>query len=99
MIPANGYLVFFADRTPTKGLLHTNFSLKEKTGDFLGLYDELGGSFTDSIQFGPQAVNTSFERYPDGSATWQETTCYSPDKANVVCGSLSPRAYLPLIMK
>ena len=98
-IPANGYLVFFADRTPTKGPLHTNFSLKEKTGDLLGLYDELGGSFTDSIQFGPQAVNIAFERYPDGSATWQETTCYSPGKTNVICGNLAPAAYLPLIMK
>lgn len=99
-IPANGYLVFFADRTPSKGPLHTNFSLKEKTGDLLELYDELSGTFLDSVQFGPQALNIAYARNPDGGATWQATTCASPGKANGACGAaVSLTYYLPLIKK
>jgi hypothetical protein len=100
-IPAGGFLVFFADKTPTKGPLHTNFTLKEGSGGFLGLYDELSGSFTDSIQFGAQGPNISYARFPDGSDTWQMTSCYSPGQSNNGCttGTLIPRAYLPLIQK
>ncbi|MFN8495798.1 MAG: lamin tail domain-containing protein [Caldilineaceae bacterium] len=99
-IPANGYLVFFADRTPNKGPLHTNFSLKEKTGGLIELYDELSGTFLDSVQFGPQALNTAYARVPDGSATWQETTCASPGRSNGGCGAATTFTdYLPLIQK
>ncbi len=95
-----GYLLFFADRTPSKGPLHTNFSLKEKTGDLLELYDELSGTLLDSIEFGPQAPTIAYARKPDGGATWQETTCVSPGKSNGACGvSVLVTYYLPLIQK
>jgi len=98
-IPGGGFLVFFADKTPAKGPLHTNFSLKEKTGGFLGLYDKLSESFTDSLEFGPQTADTSYQRFPDGGATWQLTTCYSPNAANCGTTGLTPGVYLPFVQK
>lgn len=100
-IPAGGFLVFLADRTPSKGPLHTNFSLKEGSGGFLGLYDELSGGFTDSVQFPAMGANFAYERSADGATDWRLNTCSSPNQSNAACGSenLTPGAYLPYVQK
>jgi hypothetical protein len=66
-IPANGYLVVYADDEATPGL-HTGFSLSAD-GEGLFLYDrvENGGALIDSVSFGLQLDNLSIGRIADGS--------------------------------
>jgi len=59
----------------------------------------LSESFTDSLEFGPQTADTSYQRFPDGGATWQLTTCYSPNAANCGTTGLTPGVYLPFVQK
>ena len=90
-IPAGGFLVFFADKLTTKGELHTNFTLKEGSGGFLGIYDELIAGFVDAVDFPPLGANISYARADDSN--WQLSTCYSPGQANKICVS----TYLPFV--
>ncbi len=73
VFPANstlapgGFLVLFADSSPTLPGMHTGFSLKQ-SGDVLYLYDNPanGGALLDSVTFGPQLADFSIGRAPDG---------------------------------
>lgn len=67
-IPANGYLVFWADGETDEGILHTNYKL-DKSGEDIGLV-QLSNSmiiFIDSLSFGLQETDISFGKYPDGN--------------------------------
>lgn len=93
-IPAGGFLVFFADKLTTKGELHTNFTLKEGSGGFLGIYDELIDDFVDAVEFPPMDANIAYAR-TDGDSNWQLSACYTPGQVNKICVN----AYLPLVQK
>jgi hypothetical protein len=69
-IPANGYLVFWADEETSEGPRHTNFKLSAG-GEEIGLIDTNGITVLDEIAFGEQATNISYGRYPSGEQNWR----------------------------
>jgi len=68
-IPADGFLVFWADNEISQGPLHTNFKLSAD-GEDIGLADA-NGALIDSISFGEQLTNISYGRYPDAEGSWR----------------------------
>ncbi len=65
-IPANGYLIVWADKDPQQTGLHTKFNL-DKNGDELFL-SYLDGTIIDSVDFNEvQAENQSLSRIPNGT--------------------------------
>ena len=67
IIPANGYLIIWADDDEEEEGLHTNFNLS-KEGDFLMLTD--GTSVLDSLEFSEQTTNLSSSRIPNGTGDY-----------------------------
>lgn len=69
VIPANGYLVFWADNQPFQGPLHTSWALSAG-GEAIGLFDRPDNDLAevDALTFGPQTTNVSEGRGPDGTA-------------------------------
>lgn len=61
-IPANGYLLIWADNDVNQVGLHANFKLSAG-GDYV--YLSHGFNLHDQIAFGPQIANISFARCPD----------------------------------
>ena len=61
-IPANGYLLVWADNDVSQVGLHANFKLSAG-GDYV--YLSHGFNLHDQIAFGPQIANISFARCPD----------------------------------
>ncbi len=68
-IPANGFIVLFADKIPGAGVLHVNIKLSGD-GEQIGLIAPNGISIIDSLSYNIQAPDTSFGRNPDGSENW-----------------------------
>lgn len=69
-IPANEFAVFWCDNQTGQGIYHTNFSLNNTVGEFVGLYNKTTQQFEDSLSFTPVPQNHSYGRESDGSATW-----------------------------
>jgi len=67
VIPANGYLIVWADKDPQQVGLHTKFSLSKNGGKIFFSY--LDGTLIDSVEFGAQAKNKSMSRIPNGTGT------------------------------
>jgi len=63
-IPANGYLLIWADDDTTSPGLHANFKL-DSAGEQIGLFDSNGSTLIDAISFGDQATDISYGRYPN----------------------------------
>ena len=83
-IPAQGFLVFFADDDPSQGKLHTNFRLN-KDGGQIGLYgDEAATEPIDTYLYGPQEVDLSEARSPDGGNWQEEFSRPTPGRTNTV---------------
>jgi len=68
VIPANGYVVFWADDETEEGAKHTTFKLG-KSGEDIGLFDVNGG-LIDGFSFGGQTTDVSYGRMPDGDDNW-----------------------------
>lgn len=66
-IPANGYLLIWADDDLFQTGLHTNFKLSND-GEQIGLYN--GTAFVDSITYGPLITDVSLGRESDGAPNW-----------------------------
>jgi hypothetical protein len=97
VIPARGYLLFYADGEPWQGPLHTNFRL-EKNGELIALIENTGvGDKTLDVRvFGQQTTNVSEGRYPDGSNNWQALGVATPGSMNF--NELQTRPFfLPLV--
>jgi hypothetical protein len=82
-IPANGYLIFWADNEIFQGLLHTNFKLSAASGS-IGLSQEINNqvSWIDSLSYGIQISDKSFGRKPDGDPNISTLTTASPGSSN-----------------
>lgn len=80
IIPAKGFLVFWADEQGSQGPLHLNFKLS-KGGEAVGLF-YIDGRPIDSKEFSDQDDNKSFERSTDGGSTWQQTITPTPGASN-----------------
>jgi hypothetical protein len=80
-IPANGYLVFFADQDTADGPLHADFKLSA-SGEEIGLFAADGVTPIDTVVFGEQAANISYGRFPDGDDNWRFFPTPTPGAAN-----------------
>ena len=64
------FLIVWCDDNLTQPGVHSSFKLS-KSGEYIALVDTDGVSILDSLSFGPQKTDTSYGRFPDGSAAWQ----------------------------
>jgi len=64
-IAPRGYLLIWADGDVTSAGLHANFKLNAD-GEQLSLMAADAATVIDSIEFGPQIIDVSYGRYPDG---------------------------------
>lgn len=65
ILPANGYLVFWADEDGSEGPLHANFKLSTG-GELITLYSPVL-ELVDSVEFGAQQTDVSYARSPNGA--------------------------------
>jgi len=79
-IPAQGYLLIYADDDGTQGALHTSFKLSA-SGEYIGLYNTTGTTIIDSITFPAQTTDVSYGRYPDGGS-WRVMLAPTPGWSN-----------------
>ncbi len=81
-IPANGYLVIWADDEVKQGSLHANFKLSSG-GESVGLFDRIDNQLAqiDAINFSKQSDDIAEGRSPDGSECFAFFTP-SPDAPN-----------------
>jgi hypothetical protein len=80
VVPAQGYLVLWADGRPEAGPTHLNFRLAKDGGE-VGLARP-DGSWIDRIAYDAQEVDFSAARTPDGSDHWQILWHPTPGAAN-----------------
>lgn len=69
IIPANGYLVVWADEEQEEGDLHSNWKLSV-SGESVTLSDPLQNQ-VDQIIFGAQTTNMAFARVPNGTGEFR----------------------------
>lgn len=83
IIPANGYLTFFADRDEEDGPLHTNFNLRSK-GEEVALAMQLSSGLVilDSISFDDAPFMSSFGRQTDAASEWILFGAPTPNASN-----------------
>ena len=83
VIPAGGYLLFWADNDEEQGNLHANFQVNRE-GESIGLFDtaENGYAVIDTVTFDQQTSDVSWGRSPDGSDTWQAFVQPTPGRTN-----------------
>ena len=79
IIPANGYLLVWADKDVNESGLHTNFKLSS-AGEYVLL--SLGLSVHDQVSFGAQTPDISYARCPDAGLNFAQVTP-SPLAVNV----------------
>ncbi|MBP7809649.1 MAG: CotH kinase family protein [Bacteroidia bacterium] len=85
LIPANGYLIIWADENPsTASYLHCNFKLSAG-GERLMLSNG-SGTVLDSITFGPQTTDKSMARCPDGVGSFSTSAFPSFKLSNCAIG-------------
>jgi Na+-transporting methylmalonyl-CoA/oxaloacetate decarboxylase gamma subunit len=69
LIPPRGYLVFWADDMPSRGILHLNFNISE--GKSIYLVDSNGRTVLDSVKIvSPQKSDVTYGRLVDGGNEW-----------------------------
>ena len=67
-IPANGYLIVWADEDQEDGIYHCNFKLSA-TGEILMLLDK-NQALVDSVSWGTQETDKSYARVPNGTGNF-----------------------------
>jgi hypothetical protein len=81
-IAPGGFLLLWIDGDTADPGLHAGFNLSAD-GEEIGLFDADGVTLLDSVSFGPQRVDQSYGRYPDGSAEWQVMGWPTPGDENI----------------
>ncbi|VAW44775.1 hypothetical protein MNBD_GAMMA03-419, partial [hydrothermal vent metagenome] len=81
IIPANGYLIIWADKDPQQIGLHTKFSLAKDGEEIILSY--LDGTIIDSTSYGPQAKNESLSRVPNGTGDFVITNVTFNSENNI----------------
>jgi len=71
IIPANGYLLVWADNDVNESGLHSNFKLSS-AGEYVAL--SLGLSVYDQVTFGAQSPDISYARCPDAGLNFAQVT-------------------------
>lgn len=80
-VSPRGYIVFWADNRPTRGIFHLNFELKNaKT---IALFDANGRTLIDKLDIPQDQVpNVSYGRIDDNSTTWDKLKFSTPGANN-----------------
>jgi hypothetical protein len=81
IVPANGWLLFWADDDEEQGVLHTNFRLSNN-GEYLGFFSPDGFSMVDEIAWAYIAPDTSLGRITDGAQQWVYFSGPTPEASN-----------------
>jgi hypothetical protein len=81
-IPAQGYLLMYADDDGTQGPDHTNFKLGASGGE-LQIYDRDGVTLLDSVSWTAQQADVAYGRYPDGSGPFDFLPMPTPSSSNL----------------
>ncbi len=96
VVPANGYLLIWASSSVASGVNHTSFSLSA-SGEKIALVLPDGQGIVDSLTFGPQRMDISYGRLPNGGSVFKYFTSSTPGAANTSANSynelLSPPAF------
>jgi len=80
-VPANGWLLFWADADVEQGVLHADFRLSNN-GEYLSLASPDGFTLADEIQWNYIAPDTSLGRLTDGSDEWVLFIVSTPEASN-----------------
>ncbi len=81
-VGTNGYTRFVADNDTVQGPNHVGFSLDATLGEAIGIFPPGTGPEIDTVAFGPQTVDVSEGRFPDGTANRVFFGKPSPGEAN-----------------
>lgn len=92
VLAAHDYLLIWCDEDEEQPGLHTNFKLSAN-GEFIALTAADGTSIYDALSFGPQEVDISFGRFPDGSDVWEFFTQPTPGTNNMTSG-INPSVFI-----
>ena len=88
VIDAGGYLVIWADNTPSRGGMHASFSLNAIDGAVAVIAAD-GETVIDSVVYSEQYDDVSYARLPDGSTSWTYLTATS-GSSNALGDSVNP---------
>lgn len=80
-VPANGWLLFWADADVEQGVLHADFRLSNN-GEYLSLTSPDGYTLADEIQWNYIAPDTSLGRITDGADEWVQFIVSTPETSN-----------------
>jgi hypothetical protein len=80
-VPANGWLLFWADADVEQGVLHADFRLSNN-GEYLSLAGPDGYTLADEIQWNYIAPDTSLGRISDGDEEWVLFVTSTPEASN-----------------
>ena len=96
IIPADGYLLVWADSDPEQGDLHTSFKLSAD-GEQLALFgsDFIGAELADVVSWSETPTDSSFGRYPNGGAIWQICLVATPGTENIWGTIVADNSMLP----
>jgi hypothetical protein len=84
VLASRAFTLVWADGDPEEGEDHADFKLSGD-GEELALFDD-EGALADLVTFGPQEVDVSIGRYPDGADEIQVLPVPTPGTSNVVSG-------------
>ena len=94
VVPAGGFMLFYADDDPEQGPFHTSFRLG-RNGDSIGLFDADAtcNQPIDTVVFHTQMTDSSDRRYPNGGDDWVTFRTPTPGRGDVAS------RYLPAVLK
>lgn len=81
IVPAHGWLLFWADADEQQGVRHAGFRLSNN-GEYLSLVGQDGFTLADELEWGYIAPDTSLGRITDGSETWFLFVGTTPEYSN-----------------
>lgn len=81
IIPPRGYVVFYADQRPARGIFHLNFTLENT--ETIALFDANGRTKIDELKITqPQKVDVTYGRLTDGGENWDFMEFSTPGANN-----------------
>jgi hypothetical protein len=84
-IPANGFILLWADNQTIQGPLHLGFTLGPTSGE-IGLVEKVGTdiNYIDSTHYNSQTKDVSSGRYPDASVNFKSFSAPTPGSSNLL---------------
>jgi hypothetical protein len=80
-VPANGWLLFFADEDIGQGILHASFKLKNND-EALRFTSPDGITLVDEISWIDMNADSSYGRFTDGASEWVTFVDTTPEASN-----------------